>query len=215
MINIFVIVLIALLVTIDNALFAGLLLPMTTREKKRSTLIRVGIGLGISQILLAASVDQMLHNILFRMVGIILLGWMCIHTLSVQERRGFHSFAQTVKLWLYTVIGNLDNMFWLGSELKGRRFWLIFSSIGSIPLFVVIALFLSEQCEKQQWILHVGAGMMAWAAASLILDIPVIRLWINSLDDAPITTFQCLITVCILVFGLGIRRFMTSQRVKI
>ena len=214
MTNLFGIVLIALIVTVDNALLAGLLLPITAKQKKRSILITVGILLGILQIMLAASVDQMLNNIFFRIAGIFLLGWMSIRTMWIQAVRSFQTWTMTVKLLLYTVIGNLDNMFWLGSELKGDRFWLILSSITTIPLFVAVALFLSEQCEKQQWILHVGAGMMAWAAASLTLDIPLIKTRVSGLDEAPVTTFQCLITVAILAVGLGIRQLMLQRKAK-
>ena len=214
MAHFFGIVLIALIVTVDNALLAGLLLPITAKKKKRSILIFVGILLGISQIMLAASVDQMLNNIFFRIAGIILLSWMCIRTMGIQAVRSFQTWVLSIKLLLYTVIGNLDNMFWLGSELKGDRFWLILSSLGTIPIFVAVALFLSEQCEKQQWILHVGAGMMAWAAASLTLDIPIFKTWVNGLEEAPVTTFQCLITVVILAVGLGIRQIMLQRKTK-
>src|SRR5579875_1957780 len=136
---------------------------------------------------------------------------MCIRTLGIQTARQHQTWGMIAKLWLYTVVGNLDNMFWLGAELKGERIWLIFTSIGTIPLFVTVALFLSNQCEKQQWILPLGAGMMAWAAASLTLDTPFIKSIINTLDDAPRTTFQCLFTICILFIGLGVRQLVHSR----
>lgn len=205
------IVLIAIIVTIDNALLTGLILPAFSRAQKRFVLMIVGMLLGGSQILLAVSVDQLLNHLLFRIIAIVLLGWMCIRTLGIQATRRPLSWVMIAKLWIYTVFGNLDNMIWLGSELKGDRFWLIVSSIGTIPLFVVVALFLSSQTEKQQWILPLGAGMMAWAAASLALDIPLCKDFINSLDDAPRTTFQCFITIGILLIGFGVRKFILSH----
>ena len=203
---------IASVVAIDNALLAGLLLPHVTWNQKRIIILCIGVLLAATQVVLAASVDQLLHNIFFRLLGIVLLSWMCIRTLSMNVSRGFATW-DIVKLWVFTVVGNLDNMFWLGSELKGDRLWLIVASIFTIPLFVAVALFLSEQCEKQTWILHIGAGMMAWAAASLILDTATIKTFIASLDDAPRTTFQCLITVAILAIGIGFRRLMIKQKV--
>jgi hypothetical protein len=206
------VLLISLLTTIDNALLAGLLLPKSTSQDKRVTLIVVGVLLGAVQILLAASVDQMLNNLLFRLFAIGLLGWMCIRTLGMMQTRHVEPRWMTIaKLWIYTVVGNLDNMFWLGSTLKGDRLWLILSSIGTIPLFVLVALFLAHQCEKQQWILPFGAGMMAWAAAALILDTPLIATFIYKLDDAPRTTFQYLIAIGILLIGLGLRQLFWSQ----
>lgn len=206
------ILLIAVIVSVDNSLLAGLLLPHATWQRKRVMIISVGILLGVTQVVLAASIDQMLQNIPFRILGIILLGWMSIRTLSLEASRSVPTWLSILKLWLYTVVGNLDNMFWLGSQLKGDRSWLVFVSLGTIPLFVVVALFLSEQCEKQTWLLHIGAGMMAWTAASLMLDIPVIKAFIQTLDDAPQTTFQYLITVAILGLGLGLRSLFLKRK---
>lgn len=202
------IILIALIVAVDNALLVGLLLPTnTTVEEKRVTLSIIGVLLAGSQIVLAVGIDHLLGQVLFRIIAIVLLGWMSIHTLGIgpQNRAKFDRFGTIAKLWIFTVFGNLDNMIWLGSVLKGDRFWLIISSVGTIPFFVNVGLLLSRQIEKKQWILPIGAGMMAWAAASLMLDIPSFKHFIENLDDAPRTTFQCLITIAILVIGLGIR----------
>ncbi len=211
------IVFIALIVTIDNALLAGLLLPTNiTRRQQKWILFVVGVLLGGSQVVLAASVDKMLNNILFRIVAIVLLGWMCIRTLGMipLTRRVFREWGMVAKLWLFTVFGNLDNMIWLGSELKGDRLWLMISSVGTVPLFVLVGLFLARQIEKQQWILPLGAGMMAWAASSLMLDVPVIKRFIDGLDDAPRMTFQCLITIAILGIGFGVRTVI-SRSIKL
>lgn len=208
------IVLIALVVAIDNALLAGLILPANTSERdKKWTFGLIGILLAASQIVLAASVDQLLNHILFRIIAIILLGWMSIRTLGVvpASRSRFGSVSGIAKLWAFTVFGNLDNMIWLGAELKGDRLWLIATSIGTIPLFVFIAVLLSRQIEKQQWILPIGAGMMAWAAASLILDMPMMKQFIENLDDAPRTTFQCLMTIAILGIGFGLRKLLSKR----
>ncbi|MCL6445482.1 MAG: hypothetical protein K6T83_18850 [Alicyclobacillus sp.] len=206
---------IALIVAIDNALLTGLLLPYVSYRQKQWIVISVGTLLAVSQIVLAASVDQLLGNLLFRFLAIGLLSWMCIRTLGLQPVRSHTEPAiwwLVGKLWIFTVMGNLDNMFWLGSELNGDRVWLLVSSIGAIPVFVIVALFLADQCEKQQWILPLGAGMMAWAAASLTLEIPEIRSYIQNLDDAPRTTFQCLMTIGILLIGLGCRQLLSSTR---
>lgn len=205
------IVVIAVVVSIDNALLTGLLMPHMKAAEKRLTVTVVGILLAASQILLAASVDQLLNHIVFRFVAIGLLSWMCIRTLHMYPTRDYQKWWVLIKLWIYTVVGNLDNMIWLGSELKGDRVWLIVCSVVTIPLFVAVALFLSDQCEKQQWILPLGAGMMAWAAAALMLDIPTVQKFVTSLDDAPRTTFQCLITIGILAIGIGMRQLLSHR----
>jgi hypothetical protein len=204
--------LIAMIVTVDNALLAGLLLPPAlSHERKRSVLIILAFLLAISQVLLAASVGQLLHNILFRLFAIGLLGWMCIRTLGMSASRSVETSTAIAKLWLFTLVGNLDNMFWLGSELEEAHFALLIVSFATIPLFVAVALLLSDQSEKQKWIAPLGAGMMAWTAASLTLDTPIIQSLIYNLDESPRTTIQCLITILILVVGLGVRKMLHAK----
>lgn len=100
MASFFGILLIALIVSIDNALLAGLLLPHAALQQKRFIIISVGFLLGLAQVILAASVDQMLHNLLFRLLGIILLAWMSIRTLSMETRRHAPTWLTIVKLWM-------------------------------------------------------------------------------------------------------------------
>lgn len=206
------IIAISLVVTIDNALLSGLLLPRTDHEYKVRIMTIVGVLLGLSQIVLAVSVDSLMNSMIFRLVAILLLSWMCIRTLSVQWRSRVGLIGTVLRTFMYTVVGNVDNMIWLGSELKGDRLALIIASLATIPLFVVVAVFLSEQSDKQQWILPLGAGMMAWAASSLILDFPAMKSFILRLDDAPRTTVQALITVLILLVGFGARWVLLRRR---
>lgn len=115
------------------------------------------------------------------------------------------------KVFVYTALGNLDNMIWLGSELKGQYFWPAFFSVVTIPLFVVVSIFLSEQCEKHHWILIliVGAGMMAWAAAGLIIETHGWRL-IGSNIVVPVP--QILIALFILSFRVISKLLVIRKR---
>jgi hypothetical protein len=91
------------------------------------------------------------------------------------------------------------------------RLWLIILTMVTIPLFVGVALFLAQQCVKQQWILLLGAGMMAWAAASLAMDIPALRSTVILSERVPNGTVQCLITVAILLTGLGVKQLISPR----
>jgi len=115
----FVGIALAVIVTVDNALLAGLLLPTTSKQKKQSLIMTVGILLGISQVILATSVDRLLNNLLFRVIGIVLLGWMCTRTLGMKSTRDFQTWTMVLKLWLYTVVGILG----VGLGIRRLRAW--------------------------------------------------------------------------------------------
>ncbi|MCL6625070.1 hypothetical protein [Alicyclobacillus shizuokensis] len=165
--------LISLIVAIDNALFAGMVLSWTSGKHKKETMIVVGSALSIYQILATIGVGQLLSNVTFRILVILVLIWMSIRALMIPSTSRSNSNISVIwKVFMYTALGNLDNVIWLGSELKGQYFWFISFSLITIPLFIITSLFLSDQFERHHWIRILGSGMMAWAAGGLILETP-------------------------------------------
>lgn len=204
---------IVVITAIDNALLAGVLMGKVPPRQKQTVIVCMGILLAIAQVVCSVSVDHFMKHLIFQVASIVLLSWMSVRVLCMDFTRLSGQLLGTVaRLFLYTFIGNLDNIIWLGSTLKGDRVWLILSSSISVPIFIIVAKFLSHQIERQTWIIPLGAGMMAWAAASLTLSLPAVKTFINTLDDAPNTTIQCLITIIILVIGFGTRQLLNRVR---
>ncbi|MDQ0190458.1 hypothetical protein JI721_08025 [Alicyclobacillus cycloheptanicus] len=182
--------LISVIVAIDNALLAGMLLPQASRQHKNEIMVVVGVALAFAQIGCAMGVGRLLTNEVFRALAVVVLIWMSIRTVASVSFPG-RTLTRIRVIWrvfFYTVVGNIDNMIWLGTELRGHYLWLAFFSVVTIPLFIIIAVFLSGQCEKHQWILVLGAGMMAWAAASLVLQTPGWKLQFNGVSTWVIKT---------------------------
>ncbi|GMA60078.1 hypothetical protein NZD89_10905 [Alicyclobacillus fastidiosus] len=211
MASVFGICTIVVITAIDNALLAGVLIPHMQRGQKKIAVTVVAVLLAVSQVVFSASVDYFMQHVIFRVVAIVVLAWMSVRVLYVGMRSSDRLFASILRLFFVTLVGNLDNIIWLGSTLHGDRLWLTLSSFISIPIFIFITLFLSDQIEKQVWILPLGAGMMAWAASTLMFDLPVMKRFIAGLDDAPFMTFQCLMTAMILAIGLCVRKFLSQK----
>ncbi|WP_040289084.1 TerC family protein [Alicyclobacillus hesperidum] len=206
----FKILLVVIITAVDNALLAGILMPSSLNRARKRVIGAVGCLLAIAQILAAASVDKLMHHIEFQVLSSLLLAWMAVRLLTTAPNGGagrspHHLIWPICRLFSLTFIGNLDNIIWLGSTLQGNRLWLIAWSLASIPVFVAVSLFLAKQMERQTWILPLGAAMMAWAAASLIVQLPVVKSAIDSLEDIPPTTLQCIVTLVILGMGLLLR----------
>ncbi len=201
------------IVTVDNALLAGLLLPSDVRpERRKPVLAFVGALVGGAQVILASSIDRLLRHVMFRWIAIVSLGWMGIRMLEPRGMRRDQSWEAVPRLFFFTVCGNLDNMIWLGAKLRGDRLWLVLATVAAIPLFVAAALFLSSQAEKRQWVLPLGAGMMVWVAASLALDTPALQRFVERAAGVPRTTIQGLVTAGILGIGFGLRRLTARKR---
>lgn len=198
---------VSIVVAIDNALLAGLLVPPSRHKRMMQIIVTVGVALSLSQVGFAMGVGSLLKVAPFRLLATGVLIWMSIHTvrtmrfLTRDDQPGFARVA--IGVFCYSAIGNLDNMIWLGTNLKGHTFWLIFFSIITIPLFVIVAMFLSDQCRRYGWISILGAGMMAWAAASLCLTTPPAQTFAIQM---PSILFHALFTLVVLLVGLMARR---------
>jgi hypothetical protein len=83
---------------------------------------------------------------------------------------------------------------------------LSFFSFATIPLFIVVSLFISDQSGRQHWIVVIGAGMMAWSAASLILEYPLFAM---VEIEMPMWVIQWGITLAILANGFMLRKLLT------
>lgn len=198
---------VSIVVAIDNALLTGLLLP-TLRQKNRVQVVGlVGVAMAIAQVILAMGVGSLLEVGLFRILAIGVLIWMSIkriHDMQMYTRGVSHAIIRiSLSLFIYSALGNLDNMIWLGTYLKGHILWLAFFSTMTIPLFMMVALFLSDQCQKYGWISILGAGMMAWAAATLCLTMPPTERFAVQM---PSLLFHLLFTIVVLTAGFAIRK---------
>ncbi|GMA57777.1 hypothetical protein C7445_11235 [Alicyclobacillus sacchari] len=203
----FKILLVVIMTAVDNALLAGILMPASLNRVRKRVIVAVGCLLAMAQIMAAASVDRLLHHLGFQILSSLLLAWMALRLLASDTHddpgRSPSLYIWPIcRLFLLTFIGNLDNIIWLGSTLQGNRLWLIAWSLASIPVFVAASLYLAKQAERQVWILPLGAVMMAWAAASIVVELPTVKSMIDSLDDIPPTTLQCIVTL--VIFGIGL-----------
>ncbi|WP_067936094.1 hypothetical protein [Alicyclobacillus kakegawensis] len=202
----------SLVVAIDSALLAGMVLPWTSRQHKQEIMIVVGIALGITQIILTIWVDQFLSNGIFRVLVILVLIWISIRTLIPQASRSYTKISVMWKVFVYTTLGNFDNIIWLGSELEGQYLWLICFSLITIPIFIVTSLFLSDRCERHHWIRILGSGMMAWAAAGLIVEETPVGKLIGDNVSFSFSLSHLAITLFILVMGLIINLLIIRRR---
>ncbi|MCL6637501.1 MAG: hypothetical protein K6T26_06095 [Alicyclobacillus sp.] len=195
--------LIALLVAVDNALFAGVVLPWTDAQHKRRVIQTAGAALAVVQTLCVAGIGSLFGHGLFRAAAALILALMAARTVAGPPgfRTPWSHTREVARVLIYTLLGNLDNLLWLGSALRHQYVWLALYSVATVPVFVVVAIFLSDQCQRHRWVLWAGAGFMAWAAARLCLDLN----WIpqGKREQALAVGVQGLIGAAILVVGWG------------
>jgi hypothetical protein len=201
---------VTIVVVIDNALLAGLLLPSAGKLGKIHLSGAVAVAVAVSQVVFAVLSQHLLEQDVFRYAAMIVLIVMSIQTLQVASptTRGFRWLRSLWTVYLYTAIGNIDNMIWLGVEMGNHIFATVLFSILTIPLFVGVALFLSYERERHRWVVLLGAGMPAWAAVTLFLHSRIGQQWIpgNQL------WLRVLITAAIVLVGMSINHWQLRIR---
>ncbi|QQE77428.1 hypothetical protein [Alicyclobacillus sp. SO9] len=195
--------LVTTIVVTDNALLAGLLLPYLSRSDKLRLTAAVAIAIAASQAALAVGAQQLLKLYIFRLAAIVILFWMAIETLRLTPpTRSISLWKSFWKVSSYTVVGNVDNMIWLGTSVHRNALYLMLFSLLTVPIFIAVALLLSYECERHRWVVFLGAGMPAWAGVSLLLDtpfalsvLPIYLLWVH-----------IVLAACVVVIGLLLSR---------
>lgn len=191
---------VSVVVAIDNALLTGVLLPRLPRRDAFYLVLVIAVTLSVCQVGFAMGVGHLLENLSFRVLATVVLAWMAIRTLNVMRKPDMRSAVSlwvAVRVFLFTAIGNLDNMILLGTEVGHHQDWLAFFSIATIPLFIVVALFLAAEAARYTWVPVLGAGMMAWAAGALCLGMPAR----SAIAAAPWWVVQGGVAVGILLVG--------------
>jgi predicted tellurium resistance membrane protein TerC len=197
--------LVTLIVTLDNALLCGALLPSASGRIQSEIATIVGTLLAIAQSLMAIGIGRLLDNQVFCILAIVILAWICIKVLRRKSQmKEVNRLRATVTVFLYTFCGDTGNMIWLGMAHKGDSIALIVLSICSIPLFVVVALFFAKQAEQYDWILFLGAAMMAWIAGSLFVKTTIGRTISATL---PPLVVQVLFAALLMAIALKVRTY--------
>lgn len=191
-------------VAIDNALLAGLIVPTTSQSTRWRILTTVAVLIAGTQVVLAVGIGSLLEHLLFRSAAIVILTYMALKTvISSTTWRSYKSIWKPLLLtYCYTALGNLDNMIWLATVVGHHFVWLLLASCVTIPLFVVVSIFLAEQKDHSRWVGVLGAAMMAWVAASLLL-IPPTDKWVQQM---PSDAFRIIFTMLILCVGIWLGR---------
>jgi|GEM_PF-5092486 len=170
---------VTVIVVIDNALLAGLLLPRVDKRTKVHLSILVAGAVAISQVAMALMSKQLLQQDVFRYAAMAVLVFMAIQTLKPESAlRGFSLWRAFWKVFIFTAVGNIDNMIWLGVEMGRGTMLLVFLSLITIPLFVAVSVLFSYECERHRWIILLGSGMPIWAAVTLFLHSQLGHQWL-------------------------------------
>lgn len=175
-----------LLLSGDNAVVIALACRQLPENQRK-----IGIWLGASaaiglRIVFALVVTYLLLVPYLKVVGGLLLFWIAIKLAMGEEEHhddidGGTSLWQAVRtIAIADAVMSLDNVIAIAAASRGHPELFIFGLLLSIPLIIMGAQFLTSIITKYPILIWLGAALLGWIAAEMILgDIAVLR-WLQA-----------------------------------
>jgi YjbE family integral membrane protein len=175
-----------LLLSGDNAVVIALACR-SLPEGKRKLGIWLGAGAAVSlRIVFALVVTYLLAVPYLKVVGGVLLFWIAIK-LAKGEEEAHGEIEASEDLWkavrtiaIADAVMSLDNVIAIAGAARGHAELFIFGLLLSIPLIIMGAQLLTSIIEKYPILVWLGAALLGWIAAEMLLgDIAVLQ-WLQA-----------------------------------
>jgi YjbE family integral membrane protein len=171
------IVVINLVLSGDNAVVIGLAARRLVSRQRRQAVIWGGLGAIGLRFLFTAPAALALGVPLLRFLGGLVLVWIAFRLLREEDagpragrvREGRSLFDAVRTIVLADVIMSLDNVLAVGAVSQGNVALLLFGLGVSMPLILLSGGVLSTLMSRLVWLTYVGAGVLAWTAAEMMV----------------------------------------------
>jgi YjbE family integral membrane protein len=173
-----------LLLSGDNAVVIALACR-SLPENRRRLGIWLGAGAAVGlRIIFALVVTYLLGVPYLKVIGGILLFWIAIK-LAMGEEEAHSEIEASENLWkavrtiaIADAVMSLDNVIAIAGAAKGHPELFIFGLLLSIPLIIMGAQLLTSIIERYPILVWLGAALLGWIAAEMILGDAVVLRWL-------------------------------------
>jgi YjbE family integral membrane protein len=173
------IIIIDLVLAGDNAIVIGLAARNLPKHQQKQTIIWGTVGAIVIRALATLAVVWLLKIPGLLLVGGILLVWIA-YKLLVEEKG--HDVEAGSSMWeaIRTIIiadalMGLDNVLAVAGAAHGSFLLVILGLLISVPIVVWGSTLILKWIERFPIIITIGAGILAWTAAKMIVDEPFLK----------------------------------------
>jgi YjbE family integral membrane protein len=174
-----------LLLSGDNAVVIALACR-SLPENRRKLGIWLGAGAAVGlRIVFALIVTYLLGVPYLKVIGGLLLFWIAIK-LAVGEEEAHGEIEASESLWkavrtiaIADAVMSLDNVIAIAGAAKGHPELFIFGLLLSIPLIIMGAQLLTTIIERFPILVWIGAALLGWIAAEMILGDVAVLQWLQ------------------------------------
>jgi len=173
------IVLMCTIIALDNGLLSGVLITYSGVRRKWDAALLFATIVPFVQVVLIITVAPFLQNQFILLACCFILAWVSVQTMvavlwSQQIDEKWTRYTEDkwwvlARIFLFTIIGNIDDVLWLGGKLHSQYAMLAFCTVATIPLYLFVTVYLADFFMRHSSVLLFGALTTAWAGSELFV----------------------------------------------
>ncbi|ADU93017.1 TerC family protein [Geobacillus sp. Y412MC52] len=207
------IVIIDLLLAGDNAIVIGLAARNLPKHQQKKAVVWGTVGAVVIRALATIFVVWLLKIPGLLLVGGVLLVWIAYKLLV--EGKGHDDVEAGGNLWeaIRTIIiadalMGLDNVLAVAGAAHGSFLLVVLGLLISVPIMVWGSTLILKWIERFPIIITIGAGVLAWTAAKMIVDEPFLKAYFAN----PVVKYGFELLVVAAVIGVGTMKKRKSAK---
>ncbi|WP_059043685.1 TerC family protein [Paenibacillus rubinfantis] len=204
----FSIVLIDLVLAGDNAIVIGLAARNVPHKDQKKVIIWGTVGAVVIRVIMTLLVVQLLNVPGLRLAGGLALVWIA-YKLLVEEKN--HEIKAGNQMWaaIRTIIiadamMGLDNVLAVAGAAHGDTLLVIIGLAVSVPIMVWGSTMILKLTERYPIVITIGAAVLAWTSAKMIVEEPLIHDWFASAWIK--YGFEVLVIVAVVLLGTQMKK---------
>ncbi|SYX86787.1 TerC family protein [Paenibacillus alvei] len=207
------IVVIDLVLAGDNAIVIGLTARNLPKEQQKKVIFWGTFGAIALRSLLTLAVVWLLKIPGLLLAGGVLLVWIA-YKLLVEEKNHDVGSAGSLLAAIKTIIiadtvMGLDNVLAVAGAAHGDFILVVLGLLISVPIVVWGSTLIIKWVERFPIIIYIGAGVLAWTAAKMIVDEPMVKGFFSA---NPVLKWGLIVVIIVGVLAAG--RMKKQKQVK-
>ena len=185
----FAIVIIDLVLAGDNAIVIALAARKLPKDLQRKAILWGTVGAIVVRVLMTLAIVALLSVPGLQLGGGLLLIWIAYQLLASDDHHDepgvakaqITGFAQAIRTIVIadTVMG-LDNVLGVAGAAQGSFLLVVLGLLISIPIMVWGSTLILRVVDRYPILIYIGAGVLAWTAAKMIVSEPLLEDWMEA-----------------------------------
>lgn len=182
------IIIIDLVLAGDNAIVIALVARKLPQHLQRITIIGGTVGAVVVRIAMTVAIVWLLNVPGLLLVGGVLLVWIAYKLLAPVQAEKKHAEVAGSRVGLWAAIRTIivadavmgmDNVLGVAGAAHGNFMLVVLGLLISVPIMVLGSTLILKWVERYPVIIYIGAAVLAWTAATMISNEPVVQQYLQ------------------------------------